>query len=810
MSGNRQHNVWGPPQGSAPLSSSQWPKPGRNASATNTRGGLKSGAQAPSFVPSSSSDAPPVNAPEFVPWGNSLSSTGSSSYASVAHIPEFVPSYATGGGEGGNANVNSSAEAKPMSFGRKMQFGPSRNTVGMVSRSASEPTGSSMGHKTHPADAPTFVPQTGNSHGGRDQGSYHDMEHPEHEAPSDYEVNHLGHDDDWGLSGPLHQQVAAATALGATTDTLESMFGPMPGMTEPHFYTRRPQQSVRCMGLSDEINELMGAYHVAHAMSLPPGHATYKEIPSNFRRVWPLDMTHGVVAGATGSFGYVSNVYKVTSLKDGLSYALRRVDKVRSTQAICGRVKFQWSKVSNANIVKLKDIFQAAGAIFFLHEFWPGALTIKQKTCDIQGDPLPEGQLASFAIQLVGALKDAHNCGLTWRGILPQRILLTQDGRARLAGAGVLDVLESDSEKALDSMQQADIAGLGSSLLDATCRDGYASKHSNPSLAWVQENYSSDWYGFLTACIFDKSLEKAEKFLTRYYMNELNALYTQQDGLVDQLANQWMNSRLLRILVKLGFVNERPEYAGDPAWSETGDRYILKLFRDYVFHQVNEEGKPILDMGHVIESLWRLDLGDPSKIILSSRDQQSLIVASYATLRAALNAANQELQERQSGPSLDELSSFAAMERKRELQRMKALAKQMGYGQYFNAHSQHAFGGQQATGQSAYAMPGQEAHMMGQQQPHNQQCQFVYPQQGPQPQVFSGYQGTPSDSVTPPPPQPQMYGNTGSVTRMASYPQGYSASTLAGGNQHGNSSGLRVQSAPGSFHPEASDFVPGQ
>eukprot|EP01043_Picozoa_sp_COSAG02_P025315 COSAG02_NODE_1418_length_12720_cov_20.079629_3_plen_54_part_00 len=38
-------------------------------------------------------------------------------------------------------------------------------------------------------------------------------------------------------------------------------------------------------------------------------------------------------------------------------------------------------------------------------------------------------------------------------------------------------------------------------------------------------------------------------------------------------------------MVKLGFINERPEHNRDERWSETGDRYMLKLFRDYVFHQ---------------------------------------------------------------------------------------------------------------------------------------------------------------------------------------------------------------------------------
>lgn len=41
----------------------------------------------------------------------------------------------------------------------------------------------------------------------------------------------------------------------------------------------------------------------------------------------------------------------------------------------------------------------------------------------------------------------------------------------------------------------------------------------------------------------------------------------------------------------------------DPRWSETGDRYLLKLFRDYVFHQVYDDGNPAVDLGHVVDTL---------------------------------------------------------------------------------------------------------------------------------------------------------------------------------------------------------------
>lgn len=52
----------------------------------------------------------------------------------------------------------------------------------------------------------------------------------------------------------------------------------------------------------------------------------------------------------------------------------------------------------------------------------------------------------------------------------------------------------------------------------------------------------------------------------------------------------------------------------DGAWAETGDRYMLKLFRDYVFHQVTEDGRPWIDMAHIVQCLNKLDAGVPEKV----------------------------------------------------------------------------------------------------------------------------------------------------------------------------------------------------
>jgi len=81
----------------------------------------------------------------------------------------------------------------------------------------------------------------------------------------------------------------------------------------------------------------------------------------------------------------------------------------------------------------------------------------------------------------------------------------------------------------------------------------------------------------------------------------------------------------------------------DPSWSETGDHYLLKLFRDYVFHQVAEDGSPIIDLAHVLECINKLDVGSQEKIVLMRRDEQSTLVVSYRDLKRCIESTFNEL-----------------------------------------------------------------------------------------------------------------------------------------------------------------------
>lgn len=125
--------------------------------------------------------------------------------------------------------------------------------------------------------------------------------------------------------------------------------------------------------------------------------------------------------------------------------------------------------------------------------------------------------------------------------------------------------------------------------------------------------------------------------------DEFDSAMAASDALHSHLRNEYENGRMLRLLVKMGFMNERPEYTRAPQWSETGDRYVLKLFRDYVFHQALSDGAPVLDAGHVVTALNKLDCGDPEQMLLSSRDNKDLLVVSFTDVRRCLESAFMDL-----------------------------------------------------------------------------------------------------------------------------------------------------------------------
>lgn len=67
---------------------------------------------------------------------------------------------------------------------------------------------------------------------------------------------------------------------------------------------------------------------------------------------------------------------------------------------------------------------------------------------------------------------------------------------------------------------------------------------------------------------------------------ELDSQQLNTDAVTAELAKELQNGRLLRLLVKLSTVTERPEHDSQPQWSETGTHVIAGPgpSTDFCFH----------------------------------------------------------------------------------------------------------------------------------------------------------------------------------------------------------------------------------
>lgn len=224
----------------------------------------------------------------------------------------------------------------------------------------------------------------------------------------------------------------------------------------------------------------------------------------------------------------------------------------------------------------------------------------------------------------------------------------------RLSCLGVMDVVLYDANTSVNHLalvqlyQQEDLTALGKLVLALACKSTMAVQRENISTAleMVSRSYTSDLRNLIMYLLSTQQRRSVTDLMpmigARFY-TQLDNLHNHIEVLDNELSKEVQNGRLFRLMAKLATINERPEFNLDGTWAETGDRYMLKLFRDYVFHQVTEEGQPWLDMAHIIQCLNKLDTGVPEKICLMSRDEQSILVVSYAELKHCLEQSFQEI-----------------------------------------------------------------------------------------------------------------------------------------------------------------------
>lgn len=263
--------------------------------------------------------------------------------------------------------------------------------------------------------------------------------------------------------------------------------------------------------------------------------------------------------------------------------------------------------------------------------------------------PIPEQVLWSYITQLANALKAIHSNGLAARIIEPSKVLLTGKNRIRLSACAIMDVVQFDTQRSLADLQRQDLVSVGQLIVTLGANSHNVMHNSSKALEHFARAYSPQMknsvFWLLNAMQKDQE-HNIDIFITgisSQLMSTFDSALHLDDELIFDLSRELENGRLVRLMAKLNILNERPEYEHDRQWSENGERYFLKLFRDFVFHQVDAQGKPVADLGHILTCLNKLDAGSDEKITLVSRDEQSCFIVSYKELRKALETSFQTL-----------------------------------------------------------------------------------------------------------------------------------------------------------------------
>lgn len=368
--------------------------------------------------------------------------------------------------------------------------------------------------------------------------------------------------------------------------------------------------------------------------------------------------------------------YKAFSCRDGNYYCLRRIhgNRIQHPGKQTHLVE-QWKKLVHGNVVPLREVLINCRAfddssLIFAYDYYPLAGTLMEKHFDtksgtffdpnngfrisspmnvsmpISGTGAHETLIWSYIIQIAAALRAIHSSGLACRTLDLNKII-TYGNKIMISFCGIQDVLDPDPTT-IQQQQNEDLNMFGNLIVAlATGRaNGWRKDLYQQLKKFIEDTYSMDLrnvIGFLHNNSTRKTINEIMPMIGGRFFTVMENMQAKTDVLEAELSREMENGRLFRLVAKMNTVLERVEHGTDDAWSETGDRFMLKLFRDYVFHQVTDQGKAWLDMAHIVQCLNKLDCGSQEKIEMVSRSGDTQIIIDYATLKRCLDKSFRDL-----------------------------------------------------------------------------------------------------------------------------------------------------------------------
>ncbi|KAK9174084.1 Protein kinase domain protein [Cryptosporidium meleagridis] len=355
------------------------------------------------------------------------------------------------------------------------------------------------------------------------------------------------------------------------------------------------------------------------------------------------------VASTTRFCGYQTYAYKAINVEDYSAYCLRRIDGFPLSEFEAVRPLLErWQKLAqHPCIVSYRQSFASLdfsqGSLIAVYDYIPNASTMESVHFK---EPIGEPLLWNYIIQIVLALVHIHSSQLAARVIDPTKLLISYRGRLRLNCVGILDLTRVDESKTILDYQKQDLVALGYIILALCCGSLTIINDLNHAVEQIflkSSLYSNDLKKLVLILLSKPALNKNNldvfilaNMLAARMIPQIEHSLKLTDALENEFRKEIDNGRLFRLLTKINTIADRTQLNAIHKWNETGDRYICKLFREYLFQQTDSQGRPVIDMGHILDSLAKVDVGTSETITLMSSDGSSILLVSFADIKHSI------------------------------------------------------------------------------------------------------------------------------------------------------------------------------
>ncbi|QHS74566.1 PAN-complex poly(A)-binding subunit PAN3 [Saccharomyces paradoxus] len=406
------------------------------------------------------------------------------------------------------------------------------------------------------------------------------------------------------------------------------------------------ERSADQLFIPNNIREDLTKKNLSILQVFPPSGKVIPSIVQDYFNLVPLNFNNNDFLNKT-------TLFKVFSNYDGKAYVLKRlpnIDKSMNPNKI-SKIYQIWSKVNCTNLIKFRDIFQTTKfgdlSICLIFDYYPNSLSLYDyHFVNFPKFPITNNYLWIYLVQLTNVINSIHSQNLSIGDTLNWRkVLITGDpGRIKLSHCNFIDLLFNDDTDAvvsssgstIERQQQLDYKYLGQLLFDLSINIENSNNNTTPREHRLDEispqliddmrQIDDKFKDVLKYLLSDSGDSKknvhdlASHFYDKMFM-VLESSQTYTEYMESVLSRELENGRLFRLINKLNCIFGRIESRIDINWSESGTKFPIILFYDYVFHQVDSNGKPIMDLTHVLRCLNKLDAGIQEKLMLVTPDE---------------------------------------------------------------------------------------------------------------------------------------------------------------------------------------------